>query len=237
MNQPTRVIGYVRVSTEEQAESGLSRAAQGRRIASYCAAHDLDLHACYVDNGISAKRMSNRPALQAALSALEAHDASGLVVLKLDRLSRSTRDVLDLVDRSDRKGWKVHSIDERLDTGSAAGRFVVTVLGALAQMEREQIGERTRVALAEKRRQGKRISRHAPFGFRHEDRDGETLIVAAPAERRILERMLALYAEGKRSMRIAKALNGASTFNPRTGRPWNRGTVEAIVRTARKVAS
>jgi hypothetical protein len=82
--------------------------------------------------------------LQSALAALKAGEATALVVVKLDRLSRSTTDVLDFVERSGREGWALHSLAEKLDTASAMGRFVVTVFAALAQAEREVIGERTR---------------------------------------------------------------------------------------------
>lgn len=73
---------------------------------------------------------------------MKAGEADGLPVLKLDRLSRSTRDVLDLVDESRRQGWRLVSVSENLDTGTAAGRLVLTVLAALSEMERKQIGDR-----------------------------------------------------------------------------------------------
>jgi len=143
------VIGYIRVSTTEQADKGVSLDAQRHRLEAYCTAHGLALLRVEEDAGVSAKRTSNRPALQRALRALARGEASGLVAVKLDRLSRTTRDVLDLVSRAEKEDWALHSIDERLDTSSPQGRFVVTVLGALAQLEREQAADRTRVALAE----------------------------------------------------------------------------------------
>ncbi len=82
------VIGYCRVSTTEQAESGISLDAQGHRLAAYCAAHGLVLARVEEDAGISARRTTNRPALQRALQALKRGKVSGLVAGKLDRLSR-----------------------------------------------------------------------------------------------------------------------------------------------------
>lgn len=221
----TRVIGYVRVSTEDQAEGGVSLAAQRRRVEAYAAAHDLDLVAVEADEGLSAKRLANRPALQRALERLRRREADGLVAVKLDRLSRTTRDVLDLVARAEREGWALHSIEERLDTSSPHGRFVVTVLAALAQMEREQIGARTRSAMAELRRQGRRASRFAPFGHRFTD----GLVVPDEGEQLILARMVAMAAEGLGPRRIANTLNRAGLANPRTGRVWHYGSVRAIL--------
>ncbi len=119
------VIGYCRVSTEDQAGNGVSLDAQRHRIEAYCTAHGLVLARVEQDAGISAKRTTNRPGLQRALSALRDGDADGLVVVKLDRLSRTTSDILDLVARAEKEKWALHSIEERLDTESPHGRFVV----------------------------------------------------------------------------------------------------------------
>jgi len=221
-----RVLGYVRVSTEDQTTNGVSLDAQRHRLTAYATAHGLELVGIEADEGISAKKTSNRPALQRALARLRRKEADGLVAVKLDRLSRSTRDVLDLVSTSEREGWALHSIEERLDTSSPHGRFVVTVLAALAQMEREQIASRTKAAMAELRRQGRRTSRRPPFGFRHE----EGRLVPVPSEQRILERIVALDAEGLGCVRLTRALNEEGP-NPRVHRPWNVGVVRAILRT------
>jgi DNA invertase Pin-like site-specific DNA recombinase len=222
------VIGYIRVSTTEQADKGVSLDAQRHRLEAYCAAHGLSLLRVEEDAGVSAKRTSNRPALQRALKALGKGEASGLVAVKLDRLSRTTRDVLDLVSRAEKEGWALHSIDERLDTSSPQGRFVVTVLGALAQLEREQAADRTRVALAELRRQGRRVSGRPPFGFRFE----RGRVVEVAEEQRVLARMRGLSEEGAGCWRVASVLNTEGTGNPRTGRPWFFGTVRAILESA-----
>jgi len=224
-----RVLGYARVSTTEQVVEGISLDAQRHRIRAYCDAHGLALVGIEADEGLSAKRTSNRPALQRALEALKKKEAAGLVAVKLDRLSRTTRDVLDLVARSDREAWELHSIDERLDTGTAQGRFVVTILGGLAQLEREQTAERTRQAMAELRRQRRRISGKPPFGYRFE---GDA-VVAEPAEQPVLERMLALRDAGHGEWKIARVLNDEGLGNPRTGNDWFYGTVRAILRNAR----
>jgi len=173
-----------------------------------------------------AKTTKKRPGLQRALKALKKRDVEGIVVVKIDRLSRSTKDVLDLADQAQREGWQLHSIDERLDTSSPQGRFTLTLLAALAQMEREQIAERTRVAMAELKRQGKRVSGRPPFGYRFK---GDK-VVPVRAEQRIVRRIRKLKAEGLGSWRITKRMNARGGKNPRTGKPWSRGSVFAICR-------
>jgi len=224
-----RLIGYLRVSTAEQAQEGISLDAQEARLRAYVEAHEFDLAAIESDAGVSGKRMANRAALQRALAALKAGDADGLIVLKLDRLSRSIKDVIELVERSEHEGWRLVSLAEHLDTSNAVGRFTVHLLGALAQLEREQIGERTRTALAELRRQGRRISGSPPFGYRFDD----GRVVRDDAEQRVLRRILALAAEGRGSWKVTQLLNADAGANPRTGRPWAEGTVRSILATAR----
>ncbi len=222
------VIGYARVSTVEQAESGISLDAQRHRLKAYCDAHGLVLARVEEDRGISARRTTNRPALQRALQALRKGEVVGLVAVKLDRLSRTTRDVLDLVARAEKESWALHSIEERLDTSSAQGRFVVTLLGALSQLEREQAAERTKCAMAELRRQGKRISGKPPFGYRFEG--GRVAEVAE--EQVILGRIRELRDAGKGCYAIASALNREGVLNPRTGKAWFFGTLRSVLRTA-----
>ena len=225
---PTTVIAYVRVSTEEQANEGISLAAQEHQVRAHCDARGFDLLRIERDEGASGSRLRSRAGLQSALAALRAGDAAGLIVTKLDRLSRSTRDVLDLVALADKQGWQLHSLSEQLDTSSATGRFFVTMLAGLAQMEREQIAERTRAGMHELRRQGKRISGRPPFGYRF---DGDR-VVEEPAEQVLLERMLDLRRRGLGARRIVGVLG--STENPRTGDLFSVGTVAAILRTAER---
>ncbi len=227
------VIGYCRVSTEDQAGNGVSLDSQRHRIEAYCTAHGLVLARVEQDAGISAKKTTNRPGLQRALSALRDGDADGLVAVKLDRLSRTTSDILDLVARAEKEKWALHSIEERLDTESPHGRFVVTVLAALAQMEREQIGERTRSAMAELRRQGKRTSRTPPFGYRHKG----NRVVPVASEQKVLAQMLELQEAGHGCWKIARILNDEGIGNPRTGRPWFYGTVRVILESVERRAA
>lgn len=222
-----RLLGYVRVSTDEQALEGVSLDAQRHRLGLYAELQGAQLVDVLGDEGISGKRADNRPALQEALRRLKAGEADGLVVLKLDRLSRSTRDVLELVDLSGRQGWALHSISEKLDTGSAAGRFVLTILAGLAQMEREQISERTTFALAHMRANGLKTGGDLPFGFRLAE-DGRSL-EQHPEEQEVVACVRELVAEGQSMRKVAEELNRRGILTKK-GKAWTHVQVGSVLR-------
>lgn len=154
-----RVVGYVRVSTEEQADSGAGLAAQRSAIAAEVARRGWELVGVFEDAAASGKSMNGRPGLLSALAAVEGGEADALVVAKLDRLSRSLLDFASLMDRSQRRGWSLVALDLGVDTTSPQGEVMASVLAAFAQFERRLIGQRTKAALAEKRAAGIRLGR------------------------------------------------------------------------------
>jgi DNA invertase Pin-like site-specific DNA recombinase len=161
----TTAIGYIRVSTDGQAREGVSLDAQRERIEAYAKAKGLELVDVLMDEGLSGRTI-DRPALQLLLKRCRTGAIGHVIVWKLDRLTRRTRHLLKLVeDVFLTRQIELHSVSESLDTSSPHGRFVLTLFGGLAQMERELISERTRGALAYKRKQGQPTS-HAPLGFR-----------------------------------------------------------------------
>lgn len=219
-------IGYARVSTTGQAEHGVSLADQQNRIAAYCQAHGYRLLRVEVDAGLSGGRADNRPALQRALKA--ACQGKGvLVVCKLDRLARSTRDAIELAQRIDKCGADLASIGESIDTASAAGRFVFRLMASLGEMEREVVGERTRAAMAHKRGQGERISRHLPYGYRLAG-DGVQL-VEDQDQQRGLQRMRDLRAEGLGYLKIARILTSEG-FTPARASEWSAATCHRVLK-------
>ncbi|MCB2156910.1 recombinase family protein [bacterium] len=223
-----KAVCYGRVSIEEQAREGVSLAAQRAKIEAYCMLHDIELVSYHEDAGISGKAMDNRDGLQTCLAELRAGKANACVCWKLDRLSRSTRDVLEMSDLFQREGWALHSISEKLDTSSAAGRFVLTILAALAQMEREQIGERTSMALQFKKSRGERLGT-TPFGFRTECIDGENQLVPIEEEQEIIRRMARLRSSGATFQAIADLLNDEGIPTKRSGR-WHPGSVSYVLK-------
>jgi site-specific DNA recombinase len=156
-------IGYVRVSTDRQADQGASLETQSTRIQAMATVQNAELLDVVVDGGESAKSM-NRPGLKRILALVEAGDVEAVIVAKLDRLTRSVKDLCELLELFERKKVALISVAESLDTGSAAGRLVITIMGAVSQWEREAIGERTRDVLRHKRNCGEpwAISTTAP---------------------------------------------------------------------------
>jgi DNA invertase Pin-like site-specific DNA recombinase len=151
-------VGYIRVSTTEQADSGAGLEAQRRAIAQACEARGWDLVGVFDDPGLSGKNL-NRPGLIAALEMVETGRASVLVVAKLDRLSRSLIDFAGVMERSRKRGWHLAALDLGVDTSTPQGELVASVMATFAQFERRLIGLRTKEALAVKRSQGIRLGR------------------------------------------------------------------------------
>lgn len=157
-----KVIGYARVSTEEQATSGVSLAAQVEKIRAYAACYDLEIVEVIEDGGQSAKSL-RRPGIQKALQMIQNGEAQGLLVAKLDRLTRSIVDLNTLISDyfSEKAKYQasLFSVADQVDTRSAGGRLVLNVLMSVAQWEREAIGERTKTALQYKKSQGVKLGR------------------------------------------------------------------------------
>lgn len=163
----TTMVGYLRVSTEEQASSGLGLGAQRDTVRRYADAQGWSI-IWYVDEGLSAKSLA-RPQLQAALARLDVipkrRDVDGIVVAKLDRLSRSVHDFSGILKLAAARKWAVVAIDLGVDTSTPTGKLVANVMMSVAEWEREVIGERTSAAMQAAKRQGRhmgRISRLPP---------------------------------------------------------------------------
>lgn len=188
-DSPTRTVAYIRVSTDKQADRGVSLEAQEARIRAYATLYGLELVDVIVDAGESAKSLG-RPGLQRALGLLRGRKADALLVVKLDRLTRSVRDLGELVDRYFANGRAaLLSVSKQVDTRTPAGRLVLNVLGAVSQWEREAIGERTSVALRHKQQKGEYIGGREPFGYRVEnaqlvEREDEQAVIREARELR-----------------------------------------------------
>ena len=150
-----KIIGYIRVSTDEQAQHGVSLAVQEAKLRAYADLYGHDLAEVVVDAGASAKTLA-RPGLARVLGALETNQVEGVVILKLDRLTRSVRDLGHLLETYFQK-HALLSVMEQTDTSTAGGRLVLNLLISVSQWEREVIGERTSAALQHKRAQGVKL--------------------------------------------------------------------------------
>ena len=223
---PTRAIAYLRVSTDKQADRGVSLDAQRAKVEAYAQLYDLELVAIEVDAGASAKTL-NRPALQNVLDALRAGTADALLVVKLDRLTRSVRDLGALVERYFAPGKAtLLSVGEQIDTRSAAGRLVLNVLMSVAQWEREAIGERTAVAMAHKRTCHEYTGGKVPYGWTL-NADGVNLD-PNDAEQAIIREAIQLRAGGLSLRKVGTELEARGML-PRSGGHWHAKTVRDLL--------
>src|SRR5439155_3023389 len=147
-----RAAVYTRVSTEEQATEGFSLAAQLERLRSYCAARDYKIAGEYVEEGASGRKIEGRPAYGKMLAEIENWDV--LVVMKMDRIHRNSKNFIAMMEFLAVHKKEFVSMSEALDTSTAMGRFVMDILQRIAQLECEQIGERTLIEMKEKARTG-----------------------------------------------------------------------------------
>lgn len=223
----TRVVAYVRVSTDKQAEHGVSLDAQRERLRSYAKLYDLEIVEEIVDAGESAKTLA-RPGLQRALQSLREGRADGLLVAKLDRLTRSVKDLGELVEDLFADGrFALLSVGEQVDTRTAAGRLVLNVLGSVAQWERETIAERTRAAMRHMRERGEYVGGKPPYGYRVVD--GE--LVADPVEQGAAALARRLKAAGLSLRAIAAELEAAG-HRPRSAARFAPAHVQRILAAA-----
>ena len=225
-----KVIGYIRVSTEEQATDGVSLAAQREKLHAYSDLYDLELVEIIEDAGESGKSL-NRPGLQKALAAIRLGKADGLLVAKLDRLSRSVVDWNTLITNyfGERAGKQLFSVTDSIDTRTAAGRLVLNVLMSVSQWEREVIGERTRDALQHKIRNGERCGK-IRFGYRLAD-DGTTLR-PVPEEQQAIQLIHKLRAEGESLRNIAAELERRKVLTKNGKNTWKHSAIIRILQRA-----
>jgi DNA invertase Pin-like site-specific DNA recombinase len=158
-------LSYIRVSSEEQADSGLGLEAQRQRIATYCELKGLRLAEVFEDPGVSGgKPLAGRPAGSRLLTAAKKRKAV-VVVAKLDRLFRSVADAANVIADFDKRGIQLVAIAENFDMTSPYGRAMAQMTSVFAELERAMIRERTRNAMQVKRSRGERISGYAPYGW------------------------------------------------------------------------
>lgn len=181
-------IIYTRVSTDDQAQQGVSLEAQEAALRALITTRTQGPVELLTDPGISGATL-DRPGLQAALARIDAGEIAGIAVWKLDRLTRSLRDLLDLVERLQAADCQLVSMQESIDTSGPIGRFQISLLGALAQLEREQIGERVRMARAHMKREGRWAGGPIPPGCTVISKDGKRYLQRDPKLAPIVEKI------------------------------------------------
>ena len=217
-----KVVGYVRVSTEEQAKSGLGRDAQIKKIKAYCDLYDLELIDIIIDNGVSGKTLK-REGLNKIIKLIDENTIDGVVVAKLDRLTRSVSDMGFLLNKIFKK-HELFSVSENVDTRTASGRLVLNVLVSVAQWERETIVERTKDALRAKRERGEKTGGDVQFGY--DVLNGK--LISNEKEQKIIKYIKRLRKDGYGYKRIANMLNNKG-LKTKKGKSFSHMQVKRII--------
>lgn len=222
---PFRVAAYLRVSTEEQARSGLGLDAQRARCLAMAAVKGWPEPVIYADEGVSGTAdAANRPALAHLLADVRSGELRAVLILSLDRLARKTRLVLDLVEAFTYHNVALVSCKESLDTATPQGQFVLTMFAALAQLERDLIAERTSAALAERNKRDGNTGGRVPYGYQ---RTAEGVIIDADAAAVVL-RIFALRRRGLSLRAVAESIGRERPIGPRGGQ-WHHTSVREIL--------
>jgi DNA invertase Pin-like site-specific DNA recombinase len=202
-------VGYVRVSTDEQTESGLGLAKQRSVIEAEAAARGWKLSEVIADEGLSGKQVQNRPGLVRCLRMLEAGEASVLIVHKLDRLARSVGDFAGLVRLAEKQGWAIFISDLAIDMTTPTGGLMANISASVAEWERKIISQRTKDALAVKKAQGVKLGKPRQL---------------SPE---VAQRIQAERQAGRTLQAIANGLNDESIRTP-SGKIWSPALVRKI---------
>lgn len=222
-----KAIGYIRVSTDKQADFGVSLEAQAEKVRAMAVVQGAELMEVITDAGESAKSL-DRPGIGRLLSLVEARAVGSVIVAKLDRLTRSVKDLADLLERFQRRGVSLISVAESLDTGTAAGRLVLNIMVSVSQWEREAIGERTRDAMRHMRASNERVGT-VPYGYNLAE-DGVSLVAHA-GEQKVMACIRELRAGGLSIRQIANKLNQQG-FTTRRGTAWRFQYVAQVLKKA-----
>jgi DNA invertase Pin-like site-specific DNA recombinase len=219
-------LGYIRVSTDEQAERGLGLEAQRQRIRAYCEMKGLRLTTIFEDPGLSGgKPLDSRSAGGRLLD--EARRTKPVVVVaRLDRLFRSVADAAQTIADFDRYGIELVAIAEGFDMTNPYGRAMAQMASVFAELERAMIRERTRAAMKVKRGRRERISGHEPYGWRFTQAGR---LIENAKEQRVVRWILRLHKRGESLRGIAKRLNDRGV-EPKRANRWLHSSVLRIVK-------
>lgn len=223
----SHAAGYVRVSTEEQANHGHGLEAQERAIRAFADSQGYELVAVVADPGVSgATRPAERPGFAQLIERAGAGEYSILLVWKFDRLARQiVYAVTSVNELAEQHGVIIRSVTEPIDTSTPMGKTIFAVLAGMAEQERQAITERTWNGRREKATQGGFAGGAAPYGYR-KDKDGGLVVDESEAE--IVRQIFAMHARGHSHAAIARELNNRTT-GTRHCKPWRHGGVAYIL--------
>lgn len=222
-----QVAVYIRVSTEEQAKEGYSISAQRERLEAFVKSQGWMIVEYYIEEGQSAKDL-NRPEIQRLITDIKKKEMGIEVVLvyRLDRLTRSVLDLYALLKLLEENKVFFKSATEVYDTTTAIGRLFITLVAALAQWERENLGERVRMGMAEMARQGRRPGSKEPYGYNYTD----GRLVINPTEAAIVKKIFEMYSRGYGVRKVVAWLNNPNGPIPsKNNGQWADSSVSYII--------
>jgi site-specific DNA recombinase len=219
----TRVCLYTRISTDEENQP-TSLHSQRERLEAFCKAQEGWRIVVHEEDRSTGAKL-DRPGLTQALDLARAGKIDLLLVYRVDRLSRKVRQLAQLAEELDRLGVVLRSATEPFDTGSAAGRMMLQMLGVFAEFEHATIVERVSAGIERRAKEGRWATGRLPFGYRRNNRkdvipDERT----APTVKRIFE----LYIRGRLgTAAIARQLVDEQAAAPPAG--WQPATVQLVL--------
>jgi site-specific DNA recombinase len=217
-----RVAIYTRVSTEDQAREGFSLDAQKERLIAYCEAQGWDITDLYQDEGHSG-RNTRRPAYQRMLEEKERWEI--MLVMKMDRIHRNSKNFMIMMESLEKWGKKFTSMNESLDTSNAVGRFVVDIIQRIAQLESEQIGERTYMGMSQKAETGiGLLGFNPPYGYTIHNGN----LIEISEEALLVQSVFNAYLRGKSMGWIAEELNRNNNLT-RRGVKWTVWSISRVL--------
>lgn len=217
---------YMRVSTEDQAKDGFSIHAQREKLSSYANINDWEIVDYYVDEGISAKNIKDRPDINRLINDVKEGKINNVLVYKLDRLTRSVKDLISLIELFEQYNCTFSSVTEKLDTSNAVGRMFIKIIGIFAEFERENLAERVSFGYEQKTREGNYTNTNGVNGFDYIVGKGD--LVVNEQEKDIVNRIFNMYLEGNSMLKIAKILNQEKVPTKRGGY-WSQSTIKSIL--------
>ena len=219
-----KAVGYIRVSTEEQAREGVSIDNQIERIKAYCQYKGYVLQKVIKDEGISGGKNKEREGFVSLLTHIEHNDCDALVLYSLERLSRDMLTLLCLEKLLNVYDVELHTVEGEIDTSTPDGFMSFAMRAFLGEMERRQVKYRTKKAMEYKKGQGKVIGQ-VPYGYKREGGD----LVPHKSEQEVIRVVNRLYGGSKALSFIVKRLTELE-YQTRQGKNFKPQQVKRIIK-------